>query len=113
MSLAPARSINLAVSFSLELCALAALGYWGLVVGGNPITKVVLGIGSPLLAAAVWGTFVAPKAAIALSMPLRLLPEALVFGSATAALYGSRHPLLAVCFVSLAVVNRALVLAWD
>ena len=99
--------------FSLELCALAALGYWCFVVGGNQITKVVLGLGSPLLAAVVWGTFVAPKAAIPLSMPLRLLPEALVFGSATAALYGSGHPLLAACFITLAVVNRVLVLAWE
>ncbi len=48
---------------------------------GDPITKVVLGLGSPLLAAVVWGTFVAPKAAIPSSMPLRLLPEALWVGA--------------------------------
>ena len=81
--------------------------------GGSPITKAILGLGFPLLAAVVWGTFVAPKAAIPLSTPLRLLPEALVFGSATAALHGSGHPLLAVCFISLAVANRVLVLAWE
>ena len=108
-----AKPANLAVRFFLELCALGTLGYWGFVVGGNPVTKLALGLGTPLLAAVVWGLFVAPKAAIPLNMPQRLLPKALVFGSAAAALYGLGHPLLAVCFLALAVVNRVLVLAWE
>ena len=108
-----AKSANLAVRFSLELCALAALGYWGFVVGEGAIAKAVLGLGAPLLAAVVWGLFVAPKAAVPLGMPLRLVPEAFVFGSAVAALFTTGHPLLAACFAVLAVVNRALVLAWE
>jgi hypothetical protein len=108
-----AKPANLAVRFLLELCALGALGYWGFVVGGNPVVKPALGLGAPLLAAAVWGTFVAPKAVVPLNMPLRLVPEALVFGSAVAALFATGHPLLAVCLAVLAAVNRALVLAWE
>ncbi len=107
------KGANLAVRFMLELCALAALGYWGFVSGGNLIAKVALGIGAPILAAVVWGLFVAPKAAIPLSMPLRLLPEAAVFGAAFVALYGTGHPRLAFAFLLVAIVNRILVLAWD
>ena len=113
MALTLAKSTNLAVRFLLELFALGALGYWGFVSGGNTVAKMALGLGAPLLAAVVWGLFVAPKAAIPLAMPLRLIPEALVFGAAALALYASGHPTLAVIFVAIAVVNRILVLAWE
>ena len=113
MALTLAKSTNLAVRFLLELFALGALGYWGFVSGGNTVAKMALGLGAPLLAAVVWGLFVAPKAAILLAMPLRLIPEVLVFGSAALALYASGHLTLAVIFVAVAVVNRILVLVWE
>lgn len=53
---------NLTVAFLLELCALAALGYWGLRTASGPATKAALGIGAPLLAAVLWGLFAAPRA---------------------------------------------------
>lgn len=108
-----AKSVNLVVRFLLELCAFGALGYWGFVVGGNVFVKMLLGIGAPLLAAVVWGLFVSPKAAVPLGLPLRLVPEALVFGSAAGALYATRHPVLAVALLILAAVNRALIFAWE
>ncbi|HEX6711657.1 MAG TPA: DUF2568 domain-containing protein [Rubrobacter sp.] len=40
---------NLARAFLLELCALAALGYWGVSVGGGLVTKRALGLGTPLV----------------------------------------------------------------
>ncbi len=46
------KGANLALRFLLELCALAAVGYWGLETGRGPIAKVGLGIGTPLAAAA-------------------------------------------------------------
>ena len=59
---------NLTLAFALELCALAALGYWGFSVGGGPGAKAVLGIGAPLCAAVLWGLFAAPRAPV--SVPL-------------------------------------------
>ena len=35
---------NLTVAFLLELCALAALGYWGLRTASEPAAKAALGI---------------------------------------------------------------------
>lgn len=43
------QSANLALRFLLELCALAALAYWGAQTGRGPVVKIGLGIGAPLL----------------------------------------------------------------
>jgi len=44
------KGANLVLRFLLELCALAALCYWGFKTGTGPISKAVLGIGVPLAA---------------------------------------------------------------
>jgi hypothetical protein len=56
------KGANLLLRFLLELCALGALGYWGFKTGSVTSTKVVLGVGAPLVAAVVWGTFLSPRA---------------------------------------------------
>jgi hypothetical protein len=99
---------NLALAFLLELCALAALGYWGVRTGGGPVTKTALGIGAPLFAAVLWGLFAAPRAPV--SVPLvGFLVEVAVFGSAAVALFATGHRVLAIAFVLLVVVNSVLV----
>jgi Protein of unknown function (DUF2568) len=60
------KDANLALRFLLGLCALVALGYWGIKTGSGAIAEVALGIGAPLVAAVVWGVFVAPRAPVAL-----------------------------------------------
>jgi hypothetical protein len=57
------KSINLGVRFLLELCMLAAVGYWGFKTSSGWLLKTLPGIGTPLLIAVIWGSFVAPKAA--------------------------------------------------
>jgi hypothetical protein len=100
---------NLALRFLLELCALAALGYWGFKTGESVVAKVGLGIGAPLLAAIVWGTFLAPRASIPTPGFLRLVLELVVFGSASAALYWAGHPTLAWVLMLVFVINRVLI----
>jgi len=102
---------NLAVAFLLELCALAALGYWGFQTGDGWIAKVALGVGVPLLVALVWGAFVAPKALVKVPMPLRLALKAAVFGAAAVGLATAGRPALAWVFAAVVVVNLALVYA--
>ncbi len=51
--------------------------------------NVVLAIGAPLAAAAVWGAFVAPKASRHPGDPWRLLLEIAVFGAGTLAFAGA------------------------
>lgn len=99
----------LAIRFLLELSALAALGYWGFRTGGGLPVKLLLGTLAPLTAAVVWGAFIAPKAAFPVAVPIRILLEAAVFGSAAAALYASGHARLALVFVIVVIVDSALV----
>ena len=103
---------NLALRFLLELCALAALGYWGFKTGASPVAKIGLGIGAPLLAAIVWGMLVAPRAPIPAPWLLRLIVELVVFGLAAAALYSAGHPTLAWVLILVFVINRVLMYAW-
>ena len=55
------KTANLALRFFLEIGALVALGYRGFHAGSNDAVHWILGIGAPLVAAVVWGLFVAPR----------------------------------------------------
>lgn len=107
------KGANLVLRFLLELCALAALCYWGFKTGTGPISKAVLGIGVPLAAAVLWGTFVAPAAPVSVPGALRLLLELAVFGGAAAALYSTERPGLAWALGLAYVINRVLIFVWD
>jgi hypothetical protein len=100
---------NLALRFFLELCLLAALGYWGFQTGHDWLVKIVLGLGAPLLAAVVWGAFIAPKAAMKLREPWLLILELVVFGLAIVALYFTGHPALAWTLGLVYGINKLLI----
>jgi hypothetical protein len=104
-------AINMALRFVLELCALGALGYWGFTTGSGTIGKLVLGLGAPILAAVLWGAFVAPKAARPLQDPAKLLVELVVFGAAAAGLFAAGQPFWAGALLVVYGVNRWL-LVW-
>ena len=90
----------------LELCALMALGYWGVRTGAGPITRTVPELGAPLLAAVLWGTFAAPRAPVTLPF-VRFGVKLLVFGSAAMALYATARLALTLTFAALVVANEA------
>lgn len=104
MNAQPLRALNLALRFLLELCALAALAEWGWQASDPPVAKFLLAVAAPLVAAVVWGAWVAPRAARRLPDPARLGVEALVFAAAVIGLFASEHPTLA---IALAVVYGA------
>ncbi|WP_237690699.1 YrdB family protein [Paenibacillus caui] len=104
---------NLAVRFILELCLLASLGYWGFHSGKNGIVQALLGIGTPLLAAVIWGTFLSPKAAVSIAPSLQLIMEIVLFGLAAAALYAAGRLGLGAVLVVAYAVNRLLIYVWD
>ncbi len=98
---------TLAVRLLLELGALAALAVWGWRVGDG-VLRVLLAVGAPALAAVVWGTLVAPKAAHRLTDPGRLFVEILVFGAAVVGLAASGLRAWAWAFAAVAVVDGVL-----
>src|SRR6185437_7090428 len=103
---------NLALLFLLELCMLAALAFWGFHTGDSLIAKLALGIGAPLLAAILWGVFMAPRAAIKLPTPMHLALLLVIFGAAALALAVAGQPLLAIIFAALSVLSKALTYVW-
>jgi Protein of unknown function (DUF2568) len=104
------RGVTLTVRFLCELAMLAALAFWGFGVAEG-LWGWVLGIGAPVLAAAVWGAFVAPKARWPVPAPVRVAIELVLFGVAAAALAAAGQPLAAVVLgvagVATSLLNEA------
>ena len=108
-----ARPLALTLRFLLELCALAAFGFWGWQVGNTLPLKVAAGIGAPLAAAVVWGLFVSPKASISVPGAVRLLIEAAFFALAVLALLAAGQTTLALALAAGYVLHRILLCAVD
>ncbi|MER8044426.1 YrdB family protein [Streptomyces sp. NPDC094032] len=105
---APAHVLNEALAFLLELTALALLAAWGWQTPDSLLPRLLLAVATPAAAATLWGLFAAPKARFSLPLAGVLAVKALVFGSATAALYAIAQPGWALAFGVVAVVNTAL-----
>ncbi len=97
----------LTLAFAAELAALVALGHWGFAGGGSPVSRVLLGIGTPVVAAVLWGLFAAPQAPVQVAV-LGLGVKLLVFGSAVLALVATGHPRVAVALAVVALLSAAL-----
>lgn len=91
---------------------LAALCYWGFVVGHGLPVKLTLGLGTPLLVAVIWGLFAAPQANVTLPGAALFVLKTLLFGSAMVALWAAGRPALAVIFIAAVALNSALAAVW-
>jgi hypothetical protein len=98
----PFRPAADSLSFLIELCALAALGYWGLTV------DVVLAVVAPLAAAVVWGVFCSPRAAVRLPPWAKAAVQLLVLLGGAAALVAAGQPWLAAVLAAAVLVDAAL-----
>lgn len=99
------RIFHLTLRFLLELVALGAIGYWGFQRGQNVLMQFLLGMGSSLVVAVIWGLFVAPRARIMLNPLLKEGLALLVFGSAALALAGIGQNTIGIIFFGVALVN--------
>lgn len=94
--------------FGLELCSLAALGYWGFHAGNSTAADWLLGLGTPIVFALIWGLFFSPKAVHRLKDPMRLCLEAVLFAWVAVALADSSSPELAIAFAVAITANLTL-----
>ncbi len=78
------KAVAAVLRFVLELCLIAAVGYFGFTF--PDAAGWLLGLGLPIVFIAVWGAFVAPKAARQLADPARLAVELVLFALGTGAL---------------------------
>ncbi|MGZ6564364.1 MAG: YrdB family protein [Solirubrobacteraceae bacterium] len=102
------KAANDVVRFLIEVATLIAVGYWGFHEHGSWLAKLVLGIGAPLLIAAVWSVWMAPQSSRRAGEGVRAVLEVVIFGFATAALAASTSAILAIMFGVVAGVNAVL-----
>lgn len=106
------KMLNLGVQFLLELCMLAAIGYWGFMISPGWGMKIVLGIGLPILLIVIWGLFVAPRAAYPLHGVPHLLLRLTLLGSGAVALFASDRADLGWPYTIILVVSEILMIVW-
>ena len=107
------RTANLALSFGLARVMLGALAVWGIVTGDTAPSRWVLGLGSPVLAAVIWGIWLAPRSDLRLDMPWLVTAQLVIFAVAAAALYGAGYFGFATSFVLLVMLNVTLATVWN
>lgn len=107
--MAVVRPVMWALRFLVELLALVAfaIGGWSLAPGPP---RFVLAIALPVIAAIVWGLWMAPKSSRRLHDPVRLVVEVVFFLAAGVALVLAGYPAagtsLAVVAIAVAVAVR-------
>ena len=100
------KALNLLVRFLLELCMLAAVGYWGFKTGLGWGAKIILGIGLPALIAVGWWL------AWRLRGVSRTVLELALLSSGAIALFAGNRPDLGWIYSAILVINKALMIIW-
>jgi hypothetical protein len=105
---------NLGLRFALEMAALVSLGIWGS-RQGEGIFSILLALGIPVFAAALWGIFTVPndpsrsgKSPVPVSGIVRLIYEGVFFGSATWAWFSIGSATLSLIFGITVIVHYIL-----
>ncbi|HRW08126.1 MAG TPA: YrdB family protein [Caldilineaceae bacterium] len=106
------QAINLGLRFLLELCTLAAFGYWGFHMETTPLWRWLFGLGAPVVVAVLWGLFAAPASTHRLTGFWYYLFQLFVFGGAVWALYSSGRPTLGLIFGVTVLLNLLLLAYW-
>ena len=106
------KGSNLLVRFLLELCMLAAIGYWGFKTNIGWVMKIIFGIGLPVLIAVIWGLFIAPKAIYPLSGVPHLVFALILLSSGAVALFAGGRADLGWAYALILVTNQALLIIW-
>jgi hypothetical protein len=106
------RAINLAAAFALELCMLAAFGYWGSVLPAALPWRIGTCVAVPLAVAATWAVLAAPCSAHRLPPPWLTLLKVALFALAALALAAAGRRGLGALLFGTALANLALAMAW-
>jgi hypothetical protein len=89
--------------FASELALLAVLAVAGAAASMGLAWRIVLAVAGPVLAVAIWGLLIAPRARHRLRDPVRLAAETVLFAASSVALALAGQVLLAAVFAILAI----------
>ena len=102
-----AVNANDVVAFLVEVLVLVLLAWAGFSADASWLLRVLLGVGLPVVAAALWGLFAAPRARVS-SEPLRLVTKVVVLGAGVVAGFLVLPTVWAVVVAVVVVVNLVL-----
>lgn len=107
MSTPPAPGVGVLAGVRLlsELALVTALAFVGATLVDGAVLSALVALALPMVAVAVWGTFVAPRARRRLDDPARLVVEVLLFAAAVAGLLSSGYVAFAVVLAVLYAVG--------
>ena len=105
--------VIISIFFLMELAMLAAYSYWGFHLDKGLLIKLLIGIGTPILVAVIWGTFISPKAAIPVTTTIRIGLQTILFGCSVLALYYSGKTTLAIIFGMIILIEMILMYSLD
>jgi len=100
--------IRLGLCAALELLGLVALAWWGFDVGAGVLGKLMLGVGVPVAAAALYASFVVPRQPVEISAALRLIVQGGVYAGAAVALAAIVAPGVGTAYAASAAFALAL-----
>jgi hypothetical protein len=100
-------NVNDVVAFFVEVAVVVLLAVAGFGHGGSRVPAVLLGIGLPLVAVALWGAFAAPRAHLG-NAALRLVVKVAVLGAGVVAAVVVLPAVWAALFAAVVVVNLLL-----
>jgi Protein of unknown function (DUF2568) len=106
------RPANDVFRFLLEMAMLVGLAFAGFSLADGALGWV-LGLGLPLLAATLWGMFMAPRSDRRVADPAQLAIEVLLFGGAAALLLAAGEAAFGVALGALAAIHLALTFALE
>lgn len=106
------KSLNLAITFAVELAAIVGFGFWGYSLGRTPLTRWLLAIAFMAVIILVWATFFAPTADHRLAAPTGVLLSTLIFLLGSLGFYLAGKPTLALILAIVTLLNRLLAWIW-
>jgi hypothetical protein len=101
------RGANLGLRFLLELCLLAAFGYWAFGAGGGGAGGALLAAAVILAVCVIWGLFISPKARFQLGLAAWLVVQLGLFVLGAAALWSAGQGLLGLALLAVFLANLA------
>ena len=99
------KSINLAISFLLELALLGTVAFWGFSLSLPILGRVLLGLALPSVAVVLWALFMAPRAKWRVPDLWKPVLALALFVGASVLLIMNGHVAAGSVFVVVAVLN--------
>jgi polyferredoxin len=99
------KSINLAISFLLELALVGTVAFWGLSLSMPILGRVLLGLALPTAVVVIWALFMAPRAKRRVPDRWKPVLTLAMFVGVSALLIMNGHGVAAGAFVVVAVLN--------